>query len=316
LAIESPNATPPDAVRRLPSILASRQPGVALAKVVRETLRTRLHKVERDQAVWVLAAAVLHELNNPLGGIIMSAQNLSRRLSPELPANLQAAREAGIDLEGLNAYLEKRGIFQQVEAIRELGARAGKIVANMLGFSRRSHSGFIPARIDELIERALELASNDYELKKRLDFKTIKVVKDFSLDLGEAPVNRNQIEQVLLNLFKNAAQAMAETADVRPPELRIRTSRTADDAVISVRDNGSGIRPDDAARIFEPFFTTKEVGEGTGLGLSVSYYIVTTMHNGSIKVKSAPDEGATFIITLPLSRSAKPATRQVAVAGE
>ncbi|WP_243360490.1 ATP-binding protein [Fundidesulfovibrio terrae] len=273
------------------------------------TDRIRMEEVmvhtEKMMTVGGLAAGMAHEINNPLGGILMSAQNLARRLSPDLPANRVAAQEAGIDLGGMRAYLEKRGVFQQVETIRELGARAGKIVANMLGFSRRSHSGYIPARIDELIERALDLAANDYELKRRLDFKTIKVVRDFSLDLGEAPVNRNQIEQVLLNLFKNAAQAMAETADIRAPELWIRASRTSDDAVITVRDNGPGIRKEDAARIFEPFFTTKEVGEGTGLGLSVSYYIVTTMHNGSITVKSTPGEGAAFILTLPLRRSAK-----------
>jgi len=115
-------------------------------------------------------------------------------------------------------------------------------------------------------------------------------------------VNRSQIEQVLLNLFKNAAQAMSETAAARPPKLLITTRCEGDDAIIEIRDNGPGILEEARERIFEPFFTTKEVGQGTGLGLSVSYYIVTTMHKGSIRVDSTPGEGAVFTVMLPLRR--------------
>jgi signal transduction histidine kinase len=253
-----------------------------------------------------LAAGMAHEINNPLGGILMSAQNMARRLSPELAANREAAREAGIDLVAMNAYLRERGIFEQVETIRELGARAGKIVDNMLGFSRRSHSGFIPARLSDLIERALSLAANDYDMKKQIDFKTITVHNDYGPDLDEVPVNRNQIEQVLLNLLKNAAQAMSQNARERRPELWIRTARTGEEALIEIRDSGPGIPESVRDHIFEPFFTTKDVGQGTGLGLSVSYYIVTTMHNGAIEVKSREGEGAAFTVLLPLQRASRP----------
>ncbi|MFP5222357.1 MAG: ATP-binding protein [Acidobacteriota bacterium] len=280
--------------------------GAAVLRIDDVTDRIRMEEVmvhtEKMMTVGGLAAGMAHEINNPLGGIIMSAQNMARRLSPELPANQRAAEAAGIDLRSMGIYLEARGIFDQIEAIRELGARAGKIVSNMLGFSRRSHSGYIPVKIDELIDRALELAANDYELKKRLDFKTIAVERIHDPDLAEIPVNRSQIEQVLLNLFKNAAQAMTETAAVRTPKLVITTRCEGDDAVLEIRDNGPGIPDEVRERIFEPFFTTKEVGQGTGLGLSVSYYIVTTMHKGSIRVVSTPGEGATFTVMLPLRR--------------
>jgi PAS domain S-box-containing protein len=274
------------------------------------TDRIRMEEVmvhsEKMMTVGGLAAGMAHEINNPLGGILMSAQNMARRLSPELAANRDAAREAGIDLVGMNAYLRERGIFEHVETIRELGARAGKIVDNMLGFSRRSHSGFIPVRLSELIERALSLAANDYDMKKQIDFKTITVHNDYAPDLGEVPVNRNQIEQVLLNLLKNAAQAMAQNARERRPELWIRTARIGEEALIEIRDSGPGIPESVRDHIFEPFFTTKDVGQGTGLGLSVSYYIVTTMHNGAIEVKSREGEGAAFTVLLPLQRTSRP----------
>ena len=281
--------------------------GGAVLRIDDVTDRIRMEEVmvhtEKMMTVGGLAAGMAHEINNPLGGIIMSAQNVARRLSPELPANRKAAAEVGLDLTAMNAYLQARGIFDQVEAIRELGARAGKIVANMLGFSRRSSSGFIPVKIEELVGRALDLAANDYELKQRLDFKTITVECSYDPDLSEIPVNRSQIEQVLLNLFKNAAQAMSETASTRAPRLWITSRCEGDDAILEVRDNGPGIPDHIRERIFEPFFTTKEVGQGTGLGLSVSYYIVTTMHKGSIGVQSTPGEGAAFTVMLPLRRA-------------
>jgi len=232
----------------------------------------------------------------------MSAQNLSRRLDPELPANQETAREENIDLAAMKGYLTRRGVFDQVENIRELGARAGRIVANMLGFARRSNSGFIPVQIREIVERSLELTVNDYDLKKRFDFKTMRINKDYSPDVPPVPVNRNQVEQVLVNLFKNAAQAMASRPGP-PPQLWISTRLEGDMVAIVVRDNGPGVPEHLRERVFEPFFTTKEVGQGTGLGLSVSYYIIVTMHKGSISVDNPPEGGARFTIRLPVTRS-------------
>jgi len=267
------------------------------------TDRIRMEEVmvhsEKMMTVGGLAAGMAHEINNPLGGIIMSAQNLARRLSADLPANQDAAREAGIDLASLKQYLEKRGILDKVDSIRELGSRAGKIVSNMLGFSRRSHSGYTPVKVEDLVERALDLAANDYDLTKKIDFKRIRVSRECTPGMEEVPVNRNQIEQVFLNLLKNAAQAMADASGQDAPEITIRTWQTEDEAKIEISDNGPGIPQEVLDHIFEPFFTTKEVGQGTGLGLSVSYYIVTTMHGGTIEVESEPGQGTSFIVSIP-----------------
>jgi signal transduction histidine kinase len=116
------------------------------------------------------------------------------------------------------------------------------------------------------------------------------------------PCVRTEIEQVVLNLLRNAAQAMSDNGSPeRPPCITLRLHRENELAVIEIADNGPGMDDMQLKRIFEPFFTTKEVGVGTGLGLSVSYFIVTNNHNGTLSAESVLGEGASFIIRLPLN---------------
>ena len=117
--------------------------------------------------------------------------------------------------------------------------------------------------------------------------------------------DKTEIEQVILNLLKNAAQAMAEDG-TSSPSILLRTRREPDTVLIEVIDNGPGMDQKTLNRIFEPFFTTKEVGAGTGLGLSVSYFIITEQHNGRLSASSKPGHGACFSIRLPSNREALP----------
>jgi signal transduction histidine kinase len=116
--------------------------------------------------------------------------------------------------------------------------------------------------------------------------------------------DKTEIEQVILNLLKNAAQAMAED-EAPAPTITLRTRCEPPCALIEVIDNGPGMDEKTLKRIFEPFFTTKEVGSGTGLGLSVSYFIVTEQHRGRLSATSKPGQGACFSIRLPLDREAR-----------
>ncbi len=109
-----------------------------------------------------------------------------------------------------------------------------------------------------------------------------------------------EIEQVLLNLFRNAAQAMAEVTAEFSPTIIVRTAMDSGFVTITVQDNGPGGRPEQKLRVFEPFYTTKPPGLGTGLGLSVSYFIITQNHQGTFTVKPFPGQGASFVIGLPL----------------
>jgi signal transduction histidine kinase len=144
------------------------------------------------------------------------------------------------------------------------------------------------------------LAAHDYDLRKKFDFRDIKIVRVYDADLPEVPCVATEIEQVVLNLLRNAAQAMTATMQDRPPKIILTTQRHMDQALVSIADNGPGIPEDLRSRVFEPFFTTKDVGIGTGLGLSVSYFIVTSHHGGRLRVASTPGEGTCFTISLPL----------------
>ena len=172
----------------------------------------------------------------------------------------------------------------------------------MLAFSRTTTTEFQPARIEEILDTTVRLAANDYDLKKKYDFRHIEIVRDLDPELDTVICEPMEIEQVLLNLIKNAAQAMATEGSPLPHRIILRTRKEADYARIEVEDNGPGMDEMTRRRVFEPFFTTKAVGAGTGLGLSVSYFIVTEQHKGTIDVNSAPGQGTCFIIRLPLQR--------------
>ena len=258
---------------------------------------------EKMLSVGGLAAGMAHEINNPLAGIMQNVQVVLDRISTELPANVEAARDVGINLVALAAYMERRKIVDMLNSVRKSGKRAAKVVDNMLSFSRKSEAHFSSHDLGRLLDQTVELAGNDYDLKKKYDFKQIEIVREFDPELPEVSCEGPKIQQVILNLLKNGAQAMAEQENrASVPRFVLRTLRDGDMARIEVEDNGPGMTAEVRKRLFEPFFTTKKVGAGTGLGLSVSYFIVTENHRGTMTVESVPGQGTRFIIHLPMTR--------------
>ena len=203
----------------------------------------------------------------PLGAILHNAQNIRRRLSAELERNREAAEETGVRLEAVNQYLQRREVPQLLDGIQQAGSRAAKIVSHMLSFSRMSNRQLADCHLPVLIDQALEIAGNDFALMEGFDFKAIDIVRDFDPRVDRVPCIGNELEQVLLNLLKNAAQAIHAHHSGEPGQIILRTRLNPPWAEIQVEDNGGGIPENVRKRIFEPFFTTKEVGQGTGLGL-------------------------------------------------
>jgi hypothetical protein len=268
----------------------------------RLSLEEMMVQSEKMLSVGGLAAGMAHEINNPLGAILHNVQNIRRRLSPELTKNQDLAVEAGIALDDVNAYLQSREIPQLLDGIAQAGSRAAKIVSHMLAFSRRSNRQLAPCDLPQLIDQALEIAGNDFDLTESFDFKAIAIERDFDPQLGPVPATANELEQVLLNLLKNAAQAIHLRDDANEPgRITLRTRLNPPWAEVQVEDNGIGMPEPVRKRIFEPFFTTKEVGQGTGLGLSVSYFIVTNNHKGQLEVQSSQGQGTCFTLRLPLT---------------
>ena len=278
----------------------------AVIRVDDVTQRVRLENMmvqtEKMMSVGGLAAGMAHEINNPLGGMLQSLQNAVRRMSPGLPANEAVARECGTHLEIIRCYLERRDIFRFLENIRISGERASHIVENMLSFSRRSESRKTPVDLAGLLDKAVELAAHDYDLKKKFDFRHIGIKREYQPALPLVPCVETEIEQVIFNLLRNAAQAMNQGGvQASSPRITLRLRQEKEQVAMEIADNGPGMDESHLKRIFEPFYTTKEVGVGTGLGLSVAYFIITNNHNGSMTAESSPGKGACFIIRLPLA---------------
>lgn len=278
--------------------------GMAVIRIDDITEHVRIEEImaqtEKMIMVGGLAAGMAHEINNPLGAIMQHAQNIERRVSRTIAANLKAAEEVGVSLDLVRAYMEKRGIFDFISHIRSAGVRASTIINNMLQFSRRSEVRIEAVDLENMLDRVLELAASDYDMKKVYDFRNIELVREYASDMPLLTMSKLEIEQVLLNILKNAAQAMSQDGMARTPRITLRTRLEIDKAVIEIEDNGPGMDEATRLRIFEPFFSTKEVGVGTGLGLSVAYAIVTNGHHGTIDVLSQVGAGCRFIIQLPL----------------
>ena len=273
----------------------------------RLSLEEMMVQSEKMLSVGGLAAGMAHEINNPLGAILHNVQNIRRRLSPDLPKNLEHAEQAGIELETVNHYLQSREVPQLLDGIQQAGARAAKIVTHMLSFSRRSNRQMAPCDLPALIDQAVEIAGNDFDLTIGFDFKGQAIIRQFDPLLGPVPGTANELEQVLLNLLKNAAQAIhLREDDSEPGRIILRTRLNPPWAEIQVEDNGIGMSENVRKRTFEPFFTTKEIGQGTGLGLSVSYFIITNNHKGQMEVHSTLGQGTCFTLRLPLAGSQLP----------
>lgn len=256
---------------------------------------------EKMLSVGSLAAGMAHEINNPLASVLQNVQVMDQRLSPALKKNRDVAEQLGIQIEQVAEYAQRRGFNQMIKSIADAGQRAARIIENMLNFSRKSSSSFLPCSLSDLAEKTIELAGSDYDMKHHFDFRTINLVRDYQ-SVPDVPCESSQIQQVILNLLKNAAQALGSQPE--NPEIRIRVFRQKNQVCLQVEDNGEGMDEETRRRIFEPFYTTKEVGHGTGLGLSVSYFLITENHKGSLTVTSKPGAGTCFSVLLPIERMA------------
>ena len=225
----------------------------------------QLIHAEKLASMGQLSAGVAHELNNPLGSILLYAHLLIKELSGK----------------------DKRA--EDVKMIVSEATRCKNIVRDLLNFGRQGSVKRETADINEIIEKSLGASS------ALQDFDRIKVVKHFDGKIPAMSVDANQLQQVFVNLISNAVWAMKDNGT-----LTLITRMKGPSAVeVLVQDTGCGIPKENLKKLFTPFFTTKKMGEGTGLGLAISYGIIK-MHSGQISVDGAVGKGATFKIELPL----------------
>jgi len=257
---------------------------------------------EKMSSLGELAAGIAHEINNPLGIILHNVQNILRRTSTDLASNKKIAEKHQLNLENFSHYLAEREILQFLNNIKEAGERAGTIVSNMLEFSHGNYNEKTWVDLKKVVAQAVEL-NHSASVVDQKKMAQIKVIVTFSQDFPLIYGSAAELQQVFLNLLRNAYQALISEDYEKADELSVSISAYTrkNEAIIDVTDNGPGMKEKVKSHIFEPFFTTKDVGKGTGLGLSVSYFIITEHHKGNISVNSHYGKGATFKIRLPMT---------------
>jgi two-component system NtrC family sensor kinase len=232
----------------------------------RKRMEEQLMLTDRLASIGELASGIAHELNNPLTSVIGFSQLL---LEEDISQNLK----------------------EDVGTIYSEAQRASAIVKNLLTFARKHAPMRQLSQLNNILEDVLKLRSYEHKVNN------IELEKKFAADLPEIMVDYFQMQQVFLNLIVNAESAMLE-ANGRG-KMVITTGRNNHTVKVTITDNGPGIAKENLRRVFDPFFTTKEVGKGTGLGLSICHGIVTG-HGGRIYAEGAVNEGATFVVELPL----------------
>jgi two-component system, NtrC family, sensor kinase len=234
-----------------------------MAETLHRTQEELLHK-EKLASMGQLAAGVAHEINNPLGSILLFADTLYQEAGESDP------RRADLQV-----------IVQET-------LRCKKIVSDLLNFARQQDVLAQECDVHEILEQAVSSVSNQE------GFRRVHIIRDFASDLPLIQADPSQLVQVFVNLLNNSADAMAQGGAIT-----LETRRTPDQGVkIVIADTGCGIPERNLGKLFTPFFTTKPVGKGTGLGLSIVYGIIK-MHRGQIGVKSEQGRGTTFTVTLP-----------------
>lgn len=300
------------------SPIADHDPAEAVIRIDDVTEQRRMEELfvqhEKMLSIGNLATGIAHEINNPLAGVLQNLQVVKNRLSPVLPKNIAQAKASGFQIEALHHYVHKRGILATIDTIMSSAIRAVDIVQNMLDFSRKNEDTFQLHDLRVLLDKTVDLASSNYNLLDKYDFRDINIVRSYAEDLPLVYCNPAQIQQVFLNLLNNGTYAMTHRLvdregglNTRPqqdkPRFTLRLQHQQGSIICEIEDNGCGMSEEVCNRIFEPFYTTKKMGEGIGLGMSICYFIITKNHNGRMRVESAPDHGSRFIIELPLAQN-------------
>ena len=234
----------------------------------RMQLEEQLVQTEKLTSLGLLAAGVAHEVNTPLAVISNYIQMLAKQLPENDPRH------------------------KLTDKIVKQTFRASEIVNNLLSFSRTGGAGFTEVKLNQVIEETLTLVAHPFRAAN------VQVVKNLEGDLPSVLGSSNRLQQVFLNLFLNAKDAMPSGG-----MLEVRSAANNGTVEIEVADTGMGIQRENLARVFDPFFTTKATGRGTGLGLSVSYGIIKE-HAGKIEVRSTPGKGTSFRLEFPAVRKA------------
>jgi PAS domain S-box-containing protein len=287
------------------STLALEAKAEALAKALDQLQRTQaqLVQTEKMSSLGQLVAGIAHEINNPTAFIygnityvqeymqsLIELVNLYRQYYPKPIAKIQAELDE-IDIDFLIDDTSKL-----LTSMKSGTHRIQQIVQSLRSFSRMDEASYKTVDLHEGLDSALLILQS--RLNATADRPAIQVVKRYG-PLPPVECYAGELNQALMNILVNAVDAILQ-ASPATPTLTLQTELNTDHVIVRIADNGTGISPDSRSRVFEPFFTTKPVGQGTGMGLAISYQIICDRHSGSLTCESTPGQGSEFTLAIPL----------------
>lgn len=278
-----------------------REKGIIQIRDITERLQLEelMKHSEKMLSVGGLAAGMAHEINNPLAGMMQSAQNIKRRFDKSLGVNIEVASRCGTDMLALSRYSELRNIPEMIQSILDSGKKAAEIVESMVSFSQKDINSKSLHDVGQILNSALNSLKLESEFNDLLENKCFKIFEEFDSPVPLIPCDEKKLEQAFFNIIRNAFQALSDL-DIPEPAVTLRLGIRDGSIRIEIEDNGPGIEESIGKRIFEPFFSTKEVDKGKGLGLSISYFIIRDHHGGNLWLENRDTGGTLFIITLPV----------------
>ncbi|MEM8487630.1 MAG: ATP-binding protein, partial [Bacteroidota bacterium] len=267
--------------------------------------QSQLVQAEKMASLGQLTAGIAHEIKNPLNFVVNFAR-ISSNLMDDLKDLLQEESDRMSDASRDEIEHMLTTLTLNTERINQHGLRADSIVKNMMEHSRTSSGVQTTVSMERVLNQAIDLAYMG--ATEQLNGFSITIDRNFGPDLGEIKIIAQDFKRVIINILDNAFYALKEIASKRDESFQasvcISGRRTVSELEIRIKDNGPGLDEDVKAKIFNPFFTTKPPGTGnTGLGLSLSFDIITQGHNGVLAVAGEPGEGAEFIIRIPVNSS-------------
>ncbi|MGL1932948.1 MAG: cache domain-containing protein [Desulfotalea sp.] len=272
---------------------------------VSEKVKVNDMMVQSEKLVSIagISAGMAYEINKPIHKMQTDIKIIANKFSLEHSKNQKIASACGVDMKTINRYVEESGISNIINNLRASVETSDKLVSNMLRFSKQKNikdANHSYEDINDLIDSAIDLVLNDMEIKKRVDLSSIIIRKKYDTNLPLILCDGTNIQQVVFNIIANAFYELNNIKKKGEKILSVLISKRDSWLVIEIEDNGPGMDKKTVEHIFEPFYSTKSKGDGNGLGLSISQFIIKEQHHGEINVYSELGVNTIFSIKLPL----------------
>lgn len=288
-------------IRISPWLSRQRQGAIVRLDEVTEQVHLEKLMIQKEKLITVsrLAVSMIHEINNPLASILQNMQVIHNRFGSKLQKNRLAAEACGTSIEKIDNYLHERNIDTAIEAVREAARRAARVIENLINFSRQDEENEAFNSLSGLLDRAIELAAGDFDLKQKYDFRQIELVRNYDPALPPVRCRALKLQQAFFSLLRFRAERMLEEGNSRH-RMNLDLHTEGDQALLQLEDNGPLLPEEERRNLFRPSLGNAE----TGIGLCVCHFIICNIHGGTISLEKGDEGNSRLVVRLPIERAA------------